>query len=135
MLTGLPALHQCGGWQTEGWEGIGIDDNIAGFLGYLDFTIKQKMVSLKRSGLNVDADDDDNLVIRLRSSGDVRIQPKANRNVLSVWVNLIASENYKDVRIPIGSSLAWKGAIRSLQLDIHGSEGDFIEVESIQVTR
>lgn len=125
----------CGGWQTEGWEGIGIDDNIAGFLGYLDFTLKQKMVSLKRSELNVDADDDDNLVIRLRSSGDVRIQPKANRNVLSVWVNLIASENYKDVRIPIGSSLAWKGAIRSLQLDIHGSEGDFIEVESIQVTR
>lgn len=126
----------CGGWQTEGWEDVGIDDNIAGFLGYLDFTLGKKTASLKRSGLNVAAgDDDDALVVRLRSSGDVRIQPRANDKALSQSVTLAASENYKNVRISLGNSSAWNGAIKSLQLDFHGSEGDFIEVDSIQVTR
>ena len=55
--------------------------------------------------------------------------------MLSQSVNLVASENYKDIRISVGNSPAWKGTIKSLLLDFHGSEGDLIEVDSIQVTR
>jgi N-sulfoglucosamine sulfohydrolase len=126
----------CGGWQTEGWEAIGLQDNIAGFLGYLDFALGKEEASLKRSDLNVAVtDDDDALVIRLRSSGDLKIQPKANGKALGQAVDLATSKDYYDLRITLGNAPAWNGTIESLQLDFHGREGDFIEIDSIQVTR
>jgi N-sulfoglucosamine sulfohydrolase len=126
----------CGGWQTEGWEAIGLQDNIAGFQGYLDFTLGRKKAGLKRSGLNAAVtDDDDALLIRLRSSGDLKVQPGANGKPLGLAVGLSASRDYQDLRIPLRNAPVWKGSIKSLQLDFHGRKGDLIEIDSIQVTR
>jgi N-sulfoglucosamine sulfohydrolase len=126
----------CGGWQTEGWEAIGLQDNIAGFQGYLDFTLGRKKAGLKRSGLNAAVtDDDDALLIRLRSSGDLKVQPGANGKPLGQAVGLSASRDYQDLRIPLRNAPVWKGSIKSLQLDFHGRKGDLIEIDSIQVTR
>ena len=125
----------CGGWQTEGWEGIGLNNNIAGFLGYLDFTLENKTVSLKRSGLNVTATGKDKaLVIRLRSSGDLTIQAKANGKPLGQSILLTAGDDYQDLRIPLNNTDAWTGLIKTLKIDFRGSNGDLIEIDSIQTT-
>lgn len=126
----------CGGWQTEGWKAIGFQDNIAGFQGYLDFTLEKNEVSLGRSGLSAAVtEDDESLLIRLRSSGDLKLQAIANGNALGQALNVAASEEYQDLRIPLGNAPAWKGPIKSLQLDFQGRKGDLIEIDSIQVTR
>jgi hypothetical protein len=43
----------CGGWQTEGWKGRGIRDNIAGFQGFLQFSLPSKTGSLVRMDLRL----------------------------------------------------------------------------------
>ena len=125
----------CGGWQTEGWVGSSTD-NIAGYLGYLDFRLQEKTASLKRSGLNVTAtDDDESLLIRLRSSGDLTIQAKVNGTALGQPVRLVADKDYRDVRIPLKNAAAWKGSVKSLQLDFYGVKGDSGWIDSIQIAR
>jgi hypothetical protein len=92
----------CGGWQTDDWEGFG-----------------STMLSTFASA-------------QLAISGS-NSEPTETDSVQSI--NLVLGENYKEVRISLGNSSAWKGTIKSLQLEFHGSEGDFIEVDSIRVAR
>ena len=126
----------CGGWQTEGWHGAGLKDNIAGFLGYLDFTIGTTTATLKRSGLNASVTpDDETLLIRLRCSGDLSIQPGINGKKLGQPIKLPASDAYQDIHVTLADDPAWKGTIRSLRFDISGHNGDLVEIDSIQVTR
>ena len=56
----------CGGWQTEGWKPVGIKDNIAGFLGTLDFSLASAKGALVRTGLkNKVRDKDQALIVKV----------------------------------------------------------------------
>ena len=126
----------CGGWQTEGWTGVNIDDNIAGFLGYLDFRLGDKPGNLRRTGLNLKASDDDTaLRVRLRSSGNLAVAVKANGKTLGDPIGLKSGAEFSDVQVTLQGNPNWSGSIKMLQIDLGGSSGDFVEIDSIEVVR
>ncbi|MGC6455202.1 MAG: sulfatase [Coraliomargaritaceae bacterium] len=124
----------CGGWQTEGWFSNDMGSNLAGYLGYLDFKLDGPTGSIQRSGLDTVPNPADQLfVIRARSDTNLEV---------CVWVNdqpigaesLPASAAFDLIRIPL-TSMNWKDPIRSLYIQWEGSEGAWIEVDSIFVQR
>lgn len=126
----------CGGWQTEGWQPVGIDDNISGFLGYLDFRLSADQGSIRRTGLNVKATGADSaLVIRVRSSSDLQLQPQTNGRTLSAAVRVSGTSDYQDITIPVAESDAWAGTIKSLDLNFKAARGTLIEIDSIEIIR
>ena len=126
----------CGGWQTEGWESRGISDNIAGFLGYLDFALAGSTATLVRNGLNAQTTDRDRaLVIRLRTSGELEVQVLVNDRLLADPRTLEAGKSCTELRIPLKGNAAWKDAIRSLQIDFKGPPSTFVEIDAILVDR
>ncbi len=62
----------CGGWQTEGWVGKGIDSNIAGRQGFLDFKLDDGSGSLVRTGLRHEA---------MKQNGIFRIRLRCNKPI------------------------------------------------------
>ncbi len=126
----------CGGWQTEGWTAKGIKSNIAGFEGFLDFTLDKKSGSLIRQGLSAKVTGADRaLIIKLRSTGDIDVQAQANGKALGDPETVISGDGYAEVRIPLKDNGAWKGVIESLEIAFNGKKGDFVEVDSIVVER
>jgi arylsulfatase A-like enzyme len=126
----------CGGWQTEGWEPKGIADNIAGFQGFLDFTLGAKDNRLVRKGLKANATDTDtNLLIKFRCGGDVKIQALANGKALGAPTAVAADDSFAEVRIPLKDNKAWSGTIESLELKWAGEPGVSVEIDSLSVER
>ncbi len=126
----------CGGWQTEGWESKGIADNIAGFQGYLDFTLGKKNNQLVRNGLKAKVTDaDKTLVIKLRTEGDVTVQASANRRSLADAETVISGDAFAEVRISLKGNEAWRGTIKTLVVEIDGKKGTAVEVDAILVER
>jgi len=126
----------CGGWQTEGWKPVGIKDNIAGFQGFLDFSLAARNGAIQRDGLKVKAANEDKaLAVKLRSSKGIRIQLRANGKTLGQAKRVQAGKKYAVVQIPLQGQAAWRGDIKSLKLDFTGMKGAFIEVDSIAVLR
>ena len=126
----------CGGWQTEGWEPVGMRDNIAGFQGFLDFALAQRQGSIRREHLKVEANRADQaLVVKLRVADSVSVQALANGRKLGKARRIAAGRGYASIRIPLPSEAGWKGMIKSLQFDFNGKKGTLIEVDSIAVER
>ena len=121
----------CGGWQTEGWEGININDNIAGFLGYLDFSLGSKPAILKRTGLNSKiAKDDIPLIIRMRTSETLTVSVDANGQTAAGRVVRAAGNGFQEISIPLDAMTP----VKSLEIWFDSSEhGAFVEVDSIRV--
>ncbi|MCG8649572.1 MAG: sulfatase-like hydrolase/transferase [Pirellulales bacterium] len=68
----------CGGWQTEGWEGTPTLGNIAGRQGYLDFVLSDRSGVIVRRGLKLKAANHRGPVtIRMRSSHPVEVDLSA----------------------------------------------------------
>ena len=126
----------CGGWQTEGWQGRGIRDNIAGFQGFLQFSLSGKPVSLVRKGLKIKPHvSDQALLIKLRADAPVEIEALANGKTLSSSVKVPAGNQVKEVRIPLSEKANWKGVIKSLEIKLRGSDGTDLEIDAIEVKR
>ena len=126
----------CGGWQTEGWQGRGIRDNIAGFQGFLQFSLSGKPVSLVRKGLKIKPHvSDQALLIKLRADAPVEIEALANGKTLSSSVKVPAGNQVKEVRIPLSEKANWKGVIKSLEIKLKGSDGTDLEIDAIEVKR
>ncbi len=126
----------CGGWQTEGWESSGIPDNIAGFQGYLGFALGASGSRLVRRGLGARVMDvDQDLVIRIRAKGDVKVQAIANGRVLGQPKLVTAAKEFARVKIPLKGNAAWSGTIESLAVTLTGNAGTEVEVDSITVDR
>ena len=125
----------CGGWQTEGWQAKGIQDNIAGTLGYLAFKLDKATGTIQREGLQVKArPSDQKLLIRLRTSGTTRVQALANGKRLGKRQTVSAGDAFSTIQIPL-TPKNWQGVIESLALKLKASKGTLIEIESIQVAR
>lgn len=126
----------CGGWQTEGWQGRGIRDNIPGFQGFLQFRLSGKPGSLVRKGLKVKPHgSDQTLLIKLRSDAPVEIEALANGKTLGSSVKVLASNQFKEVHIPLNEKANWKGVIKSLEIKLRGSDGTDLEIDAIEVKR
>ena len=126
----------CGGWQTEGWQGRGIRDNIAGFQGFLQFSLSGKPASLVRKGLKIKPHGSDQaLLIKLRVDAPVEIEALANGKTLGSGVKVTAGKQVKEVRIPLSEKANWKGVIKSLEIKLKGSDGTDLEIDAIEVKR
>jgi hypothetical protein len=125
----------CGGWQTEGWLGKGIADNIAGFQGTLGFSVGKKS-KLMRDGLSLTAGSDDrNLLIRIRAGGDIKVEAFANGKSLGDVITVPLADEYAELLIPLNSNGAWDGTIKSLEVGLSGKRGTPVEVDTIEVIR
>jgi hypothetical protein len=126
----------CGGWQTEGWQGRGIRDNIAGFQGFLQFSLSGKSGSLVRKGLELKSHGSDHtLVIKLRVDSPVGIEAFANGKSLGSPAKVSATKQFKEVLVPLGANANWNGVIKSLEIKFKGSQGTDLEVDLIEVKR
>ena len=125
----------CGGWQTEGWLGKGIADNIAGFQGTLGFSVGKKS-KLMRDGLSLTAGSDDrNLLIRIRAERDIKVEAFANGKSLGDVITVPSADEYAELLIPLNSNAAWDGTIKSLEVGLSGTRGTPVEVDTIEVIR
>ena len=126
----------CGGWQTEGWQGRGIHDNIAGFKGFLQFRLPGKAGSLIRKGLQVKPNGSDQaLLIKLRVDAPLEIEALANGKSLGSVMKVPASKGLKEIEVPLAGNANWKGVIKSLEIKLKGAEGADLEIDAIEVKR
>ena len=126
----------CGGWQTEGWKSKGISSNIAGTLGYLDFSLDRGKGAIQREGLKITATKNDKaLVVRLRSSKNIRVQLSANGKKLGAEQAVAAGTAFVSLSVPVTTEPNWTGVVESLGLGFEGNEGVFVEIDSIAVER
>ena len=128
----------CGGWQTEGWEsaGAGITDNLAGFLGFLDFHLGSSCNSISRKGLEAKATPGDKeLQVRLQAGKGTGIQVLVNGQALGEKSIVNNGKKPTTVRIPLKGNDAWKGTIQSLRIDFDGKPGSLVEVDAVEVVR
>ena len=126
----------CGGWQTEGWQGRGIRDNIAGFKGFLQFRLPGKLGSLIRKGLQVKPNGSDQaLLIKLRVDAPLEIEALANGKSLGSVMKVPASKEFKEIEVPLAGNANWKGVIKSLEIKLKGAEGADLEIDAIEVKR
>ena len=126
----------CGGWQTEGWQGKGIHDNIAGFQGFLQFRLPEKPGSLVRKGLKVKPNGSDQaLLVKLRADAPVEIEALANGKSLGSATKISSGKQFKEVRVPLTSNANWQGMIKSLEIKFKGAEGADLEIDLIEVQR
>ena len=134
---GRPTFEfDCGGWQTEGWQGKGIHDNIAGFQGFLQFRLAEKPGSLVRKGLKVKPNGSDQaLLVKLRADAPVEIEALANGKSLGSATKISSGKQFKEVRVPLTGNANWKGMIKSLEIKLKGAEGADLEIDLIEVQR
>lgn len=126
----------CGGWQTEGWQGKGVRDNIAGFQGFLQFRLPGKPGSLLRKGLKVKPNGSDQaLLIKLRADAPVEIEALANGKSLGSAIKVSSTKQFVEVRVPLAGNANWKGVVKSVEIKLKGSEGTSLEVDLIEVKR
>ena len=126
----------CGGWQTEGWTSNDIADPLAGFQGFLGFDLNKKQSVLTRQKLNAKVTDaDKSLLIKLRADKKVSVQTSANGKPLGATQTVSADNTFNEIRIPLSGNKAWKGTIETLSLQLDGSKGSAIEIDSIEVER
>jgi arylsulfatase A-like enzyme len=122
----------CGGWQTEGWQGQGELTNIAGYEGYLDFDLLTGNASLVRDGLKLDADKNrGSLEIRIRCSSDTRVVVTANGKNLG-GVEVAAGKGYTEYRLPLKRG-TWQGTINALKMSFAGAKGTTVAIDWIRV--
>ena len=126
----------CGGWQTEGWQGRGIRDNIAGFQGFLQFRLADKSGSLVRKGLKIKPDESDQaLLIKLRADGPISIEALANGKSLGPVERVPADKQFQVIRVPLSAGTNWEGVIKSMEIKLEGLEGTDLEIDLIEVKR
>lgn len=124
----------CGAWQTEGWEASGTESNIAGFLGYLDFSLDGGEARLHRKNLFVQADESDREIqITLKSSEEVTLHIFANNKRLGSGGT--SSFDHQRVAISLKDNENWNGKIESLDIQFEGNPGAVVEVDSIELIR
>ncbi len=124
----------CGGWQTEGWFSDDITDNLAGYLGYLDFKLDETQGSIRRAGLELPTSGKDRaLVINIRADADLEISAFANGKKIGTG-KLQGNNEFGSVKIGL-TQPAWSGSIQTLDVLFKGVPATAVEIDSIKVER
>ena len=122
----------CGGWQTEGWISLNVSSNLAGFLGYLDFYLEDKVATLRREGLKViPKKENQTFILRLRSSKDLNVKVLINERLIGLE-SIQASNEYERVSVNFHPELG-KEIVELLEIVFEGEEGAFVEIDTIQL--
>ena len=122
----------CGAWQTEGWISNNISSNLAGFLGYLDFYLDDKVAILRREGLKViPKRENQTFILRLRSSKDLNVKVLINERLIGLD-SIQASNEYERVSVKFHPELG-KEIVELLEIVFEGEEGAFVEIDTIQL--
>jgi len=124
----------CGGWQTEGWEGNPGLSNIAGFQGFLDFELPRGEGSIVRSGLDADFG---------KQGGVFTIDIRVSDSAL-VWLSFIngdgvtrklpgpvalsASSDFDTLKFQLPKS----GSVKALRVDFSSDPGALVEIDSMK---
>lgn len=124
----------CGGWQTEGWQLKNSSSNLAGFLGYLDFDLENSSALIERKDLQIRSNQKDkSLVIRLRASSEINIQPYINEKKLKK-ISILNNKEFKvfewELKKPV-----WQGDIKNLSFTFSGQKRANVEIDYIKVKR
>ena len=123
-----------GGWQTEGWFSRDIKSNLAGFLGYLDFTLNNAKGTLKRENLALQTTQKDKILsIKLKTDAKLKIDVLANSKHIGSC-EMSGKDDYQVVEINLRET-NWKGLIRSIDFKIEGKKGATIAMDYIQLKR
>ena len=137
----LQFTFDCGGWQTEGWSGVGIDDNIAGRQGYLDFHLTGGKGTLVREGLDLDAETNQGeLAVTLRSPEKLTVSFAADTNqgnsqLIGAIQLTSTGRDFSTLKIPLEVGGAWIGNVRGVRLTFEGKPGARVEIDSIAVVQ
>jgi arylsulfatase A-like enzyme len=137
----LQFTFDCGGWQTEGWNGVGIDDNIAGRQGYLDFHLTDGAGSLVREDLDLDAEVNQGaLALTMRSSERLTVSFAADTSQgISQLIGAVQVDptggDFQTLRIPLEVGDAWTGKVRGVRLTFEGAPESRLEIDSIVVAK
>ena len=124
----------CGGWQTEGWEGNPGLPNIAGYQGFLDFDLPDGAGSIVKSGLDADlAKQGDVYSIDLRVSEPTLVWLSLNHGdgvtrKLAGPVTVIPDRDFVTASFRLPES----GSIKALRVDFRSAPGAFIEIDSMK---
>lgn len=128
----------CGGWQTEGWEGVETLGNIAGRQGFLDFVLSGEDDILTRTGLRLDAArNTGQFVISARASAETKlnVMAKPSKGELNPLLSIAipAGQAIADIAIALPKSANWQGTIESVVLEFDAPAGTEIEIDSIAI--
>ena len=118
--------------------------NIAGRLGFLDFVLPNGKGTLVRSGLKLDAAKlPSSLAIKIRSSKKLTVQVSARQKGANEFTpfsyeaeafsagQIAQNKSFSEHQFLWPSNLL-QGTIESLQIKFDGSDGAFVEIDSIQ---
>ena len=120
----------CGGWQTEGWISPNISSNLAGFLGYLDFYLDDKVAILRREGLKViQKKENQTFILRLRTSKDLNVKVLINEQLIGLE-SIQSSNEYEQVSMNFRPKLGQE-IVELLEVVFEGEEGAFVEIDTI----
>jgi hypothetical protein len=120
----------CGGWQTEGWTSPNISSNLAGFLGYLDFYLDNKVATLRREGLKViQKKENQTFILRLRTSKDLNVKVLINEQLIGLE-SIQSSNEYEQVSMNFRPKLGQE-IVELLEVVFEGEEGAFVEIDTI----
>jgi len=124
----------CGGWQTEGWSSVDIAENLAGYLGFLDFRLNGTCGKIQREGLACYASEQDRaLRIKLRSDHDLRLTVFANEKQIGGGA-MDANDIGGELEIRLDES-NWSGVVHRLDIVFESAVGTVVEIDSIEVVR
>ncbi len=129
----------CGGWQTEGWQGDSHLGNIAGRQGFLDFRLGEGNGTLVRRDLNLDAEKNrGNFQITARAGKGVTVACYASRLDAARGeqlfnLDLPAGDEFSTLSVAMPQGEAWSGTIESIQLEFDGPEDTLVEIDSIAI--
>jgi hypothetical protein len=124
----------CGGWQTEGWQLKNSSSNLAGFLGYLDFDLENSSASIERKDLQIRSNQKDkSLVIKLRASSEINIQPYINEKKLKK-TSILNNKEFMVLEWELKKPVS-QGDIKNLSFTFSGQKRANVEIDYIKVKR
>lgn len=124
----------CGGWQTEGWTSENISSNLAGKLGFLDFSLDKKTGTIERKGLSIKANEGDKaLLFNLRCNEKMQVSAMANNKLIGRQ-ELKGDNNDETITLPLNQN-NWNGEINSISLAFKGKKGSLVEIDFIEINR
>jgi len=122
----------CGGWQNEGWKPFGRLTNICGNQGSLEFDLITGTGSIVRTDLQLKAENNQSIEIRIRTDSDVSLTTFANQIKLTPEIKLTKSADYQTLTIPLDVLWKTQPTLNNIKLNFSGDSNSTIEIDSIR---
>jgi arylsulfatase A-like enzyme len=129
----------CGGWQTEGWQGDESLGNIAGRQGFLDFTLAEDAGTLTRSGLSLDTSKNGRIFV-LRANATNRCSVElyiresgANQFNQVLELTIPAESELESLEALLPTDQRGDGRVEAIQLIVKSDPGTTVMIDLIEL--